>query len=250
MVLVYEECGNCRRKGAYVVADRGVVRCKYCTASEEYQRFHPSNLGTVAAGLHAVGDTARGGRRRSSRSPLPPAQGRTRIGGGVMSMDMATIGVLASGANRRRKSYPAAKSFPLVAPCPQPRDLRAVVVDDDPFVRGLVAVILRRGGMTVTQAGSGEDGCAAILADPPDIAVLDLSMPGMDGLEVLVELKRRCDTGIVVLSGRSGEGDRVVARELGADDYVVKPFAPADLMSRVVAVIAGRGAREAASSTG
>lgn len=246
----YEECGNCRRKGAYVVADRGVVRCKYCTASEECKRLHPSNLGAVAAGLQAVKETARGGRRRSSRSPIQLAQGVARIGGGVMSMDMATISILASGATRHRSSYPAAKSFPLVAPRSRPRDLRAVVVDDDPFVRSLVAAILKRGGMTVTQAGSGEEGCAIILADPPDIAVLDLSMPGMDGLEVLVELKRRCDTGIIVLSGRSSEGDRVIALELGADDCVAKPFAPADLMSRVEAVIASRARLAVPTSAG
>lgn len=250
MALVYEECGNCRRKGAYVVTGRGVVRCKYCTASEECRRLHPANLNVVAAGLQAVDRSARGGRRRSSRSQLQPAQVGTRIGSGVMSMDMATISVLAGGADRHGESYPAAKSVPLVAPGAQRRDLRAVVVDDDPVLRSLVAATLKRGGMTVSQAGSGEEGCATIIANPPDITVLDLSMPGMDGLEVLVELKRRCDTGIIVLSGRSSEGDLVVARELGADDYVAKPFTPADLMARVEAVIAARAPERATSSTG
>lgn len=248
--MVYEKCGNCRRRGAYAVADRGVVRCKYCTASEECKRLHPSGLGAVAAGLHAVDGKVRRRGRLSSGDADQGTRDGNRIAGGVMSMDMATISVLASGGARHRPTYPTASSTPDVAPHAERGELKAVVVDDDAMVRTLVAATLKRAGMTVTQASSGEEGCASILADRPDIAVLDLSMPGMDGLEVLVELRRRCDVGIIVLSGRSNEGDRVVALKLGADDYMAKPFAPADLMARAEAVIAARSAGVRPTSAG
>lgn len=171
-----------------------------------------------------------------------------RIAGGVMTMDKATISVLAAGAQRHASSYPAAKRAAEAKPAPvlpspsADRELTAVVIDDDDIVRAMIAASLRRGGFAVTQASDGEEGSAAVLADPPDIVVLDLCMPGMDGLEVLVELRRRCDIGIIVLSGRSNEGDRVVAVQLGADDYMSKPFAPAELLARAGAVIAARNA--------
>lgn len=251
MALVYEQCGNCGRRGAYVVAARGVVRCKYCTASEECKRLHPSNLGAVAAKLHAVEDSPRrNGRVSSNRTTTRRAAG-VGIAGGVMSMDLATMSVLAGGATRHRTSYPTAKAGPAAPPRPKDRQLTAVVVDDDDTVRAIIAATLERGGMSVTEISSGEEACAAIVAEPPDIVILDLFMPGMDGLEVLVELRRRCDIGIIVVSGRSSEGDKVVARQLGADDFVAKPFAPGDLMARVEAVIAARSAGAAtASSTG
>lgn len=258
MALVYEQCGNCRRRGAYAVADRGVVRCKYCTASEECKRLHPSSLGAVAAGLRAVDGTARsGGRTSSARSRATAAGGgEARIAGGVMTMDMATISVLAAGAARHASSYPAvrasaaAQAAPDLPSPPEDRGLTAVVVDDDETVRAMIAACLRRGGLTVAGASNGKDGCAAVLADPPDIVVLDLCMPGMDGLEVLVELRRRCDIGIIVVSGRSNEGDRVIAKQLGADDYLSKPFSPAELLARVGAVIAGRNGARAVTGAG
>lgn len=258
MALIYEQCGNCRRRGAYAVADRGIVRCKYCTASEECKSLHPSGLGAVAARLRGVDDRRSSGGRASStkaRARLA-SRGEARIAGGVMTMDRATISVLAAGAARHASSYPTAKpaaaamSVPALPSPSGDRDLTAMVVDDDWTVRAMIAASLRQGGLTVAEASNGEEGCAAILADPPDIVVLDLCMPGMDGLEVLVELRRRCDIGIIVLSGRSNEGDRVVALQLGADDYMSKPFAPADLLARVEAVIESRNAPPAVTSGG
>ncbi|HUR18499.1 MAG TPA: response regulator [Acidimicrobiales bacterium] len=248
-VLIYEQCGNCRRRGAYVVPDRGVVRCKYCTASEECKRLHPSNLGAVAAGLHSVDGKIRGGELPQSGNGRARRNGGARVAAGVMSMDMATISVLAGGAARHRSSYPAAKPAQVACPGSGNPTLSAVVVDDDAGVRAVIVATLKRGGLNVRQFDNGPEGCAAILADPPDVAVLDLCMPGMDGLEVLVELRRRCDIAIVVVSGRSNEGDKLVARQFGADDYLSKPFAPAELTARVEAVIASR-ARQSAPSAG
>lgn len=163
--------------------------------------------------------------------------------GAVLSMDLATISVLAAGRARTHSPGHTAQPAPEAANPAAPRGPVALVVDDDPLMRAMITATLERGGITVVQASSGEQACAAAAANPPDIALVDLSMPGMDGLEVVVELRRRGDMGIIVVSGRSNEGDRVVALELGADDYLAKPFAPAELTARVRAVLARRAPR-------
>lgn len=156
-------------------------------------------------------------------------------------MDLATIRALATGAAKARSAEAPGPSTPLVASTATGRKPRAVVIDDDQVVRLLITAILERAGISVTQASSGDDGCAAILADPPDIALVDLNMPGMDGLEVVVDLRGRYDMGLLVVSGRSNEGDRVIALEMGADDYVSKPFTPAVLAARVRSVLSRYG---------
>jgi two-component system phosphate regulon response regulator PhoB len=113
-----------------------------------------------------------------------------------------------------------------------------LVVEDEPDIRSLIAHHLEREGFRCRTAASGVDALAAVRAAKPDLVVLDLMLPGMDGLEVCRRL--RADTTalpIIMLTAKADEVDRVVGLELGADDYVVKPFSPKELVARVRAVL-------------
>jgi DNA-binding response OmpR family regulator len=111
---------------------------------------------------------------------------------------------------------------------------KVLVVDDEPTVREVVAGYLRRDGHDVVEAA---DGPAAIVelrrADPPSLVVLDLMLPGTDGFTILRAIRERGDLPVIVLTARTEEIDRVRGLELGADDYVVKPFSPRELAARV-----------------
>lgn len=113
---------------------------------------------------------------------------------------------------------------------------RVLVVDDEPTVREVAATYLRRAGYRVDEASDG-DAARAALADAPDLIVLDLTLPGADGLDLLREVRRRGDVPVIVLTARGDEIDRIIGLELGADDYVVKPFSPRELTARVRSVI-------------
>jgi DNA-binding response OmpR family regulator len=113
---------------------------------------------------------------------------------------------------------------------------RILVVDDDPWVRKLVRGYLERAGFAVTATASGEEALAEFTAHPPDLVVLDLMLPAMDGLEVARRIRSSSPVPIIMLTARSTEEDRVVGLELGADDYVVKPFSARELEARVRAV--------------
>ncbi|MDD3748176.1 MAG: response regulator transcription factor [Candidatus Bipolaricaulis anaerobius] len=113
---------------------------------------------------------------------------------------------------------------------------RILVVDDDPWVRKLVRGYLERAGFAVTATASGEEALAEFTAHPPDLVVLDLMLPTMDGLEVARRIRSSSSVPIIMLTARSTEEDRVVGLELGADDYVVKPFSARELEARVRAV--------------
>jgi DNA-binding response OmpR family regulator len=113
---------------------------------------------------------------------------------------------------------------------------RILVVDDDPWVRKLVRGYLERAGFAVTVAASGGEALAEFTAHPPDLVVLDLMLPEMDGLEVARRIRSSSSVPIIMLTARSTEEDRVVGLELGADDYVVKPFSARELEARVRAV--------------
>lgn len=118
---------------------------------------------------------------------------------------------------------------------------RVLVADDDQRVRTVVSWQLEADGFAVTEVGGGAAALAEIRRDRPDLVVLDLSMPGLGGLDVL----RRVRGGegatpplpVIVLSGRSGETDRIIGLDLGADDYLVKPFSPGELAARVRSVL-------------
>ncbi len=121
----------------------------------------------------------------------------------------------------------------------QPRDgPRILVVDDDPTVAEVVLGYLRRAGMRASHAPDGPSALAAAEADPPDLVVLDLMLPGLDGLEVCRRLRiRRPDLPVVMLTALGQESDRVAGLERGADDYVAKPFSPRELVLRVESVL-------------
>jgi DNA-binding response OmpR family regulator len=114
-----------------------------------------------------------------------------------------------------------------------------LVVDDEPTVREVVSRYLELGGYRVMVAGDGQAALQLALSTqgPPDLVVLDLMLPGMDGLEVCRRLREVAPVPIVMLTARGHETDRIVGLELGADDYVVKPFSPRELVARVRSVL-------------
>ena len=130
--------------------------------------------------------------------------------------------------------------------CPMPRTV--LVVDDDPHIRQLLVFALGKAGFDTAEAADGEAALAAVAEHEPDLVVLDINMPRMDGLEVCRRLRASGDTPVLFLSSRDDEIDRVVGIELGADDYVVKPFSPREVVARVQAVLRRTGARAPAVS--
>jgi DNA-binding response OmpR family regulator len=111
-----------------------------------------------------------------------------------------------------------------------------VVVEDDPNIADLVDLYLRRDGFRVIQAADGEAGLAAIQRERPRLVVLDVGLPGsMDGLELCRRVHG--SVPVLLLTARDGEVDRVLGLELGADDYVTKPFSPRELVARVKAIL-------------
>ena len=117
---------------------------------------------------------------------------------------------------------------------------RILVVEDERDIAALVAFHLTKEGYRVRTAESGQEGLDAMAADRPDLVLLDLMLPGFSGYEVLQEMRRRPDLAeipVVVLTARRDEADRVMGLELGADDYVTKPFSPRELVLRVTAVL-------------
>ena len=112
-----------------------------------------------------------------------------------------------------------------------------LVVDDELKITRLVRDYLERAGMAVLTASDGPGALAAVRSAKPDLVILDLGLPGMSGLDVTTHLRRSSTIPIIVLTARSEETDRVVGLELGADDYVVKPFSPKELVARVRAVL-------------
>jgi DNA-binding response OmpR family regulator len=112
-----------------------------------------------------------------------------------------------------------------------------LVVDDEPEIVRLVRDYLERAGFAVAAADDGESALRAAHRDRPDIVILDLGLPGLDGLDVARELRRGGEVPIIMLTARTEEADRVAGLELGADDYVAKPFSPRELVARVRAVL-------------
>ena len=112
-----------------------------------------------------------------------------------------------------------------------------LVVDDDPTVREVVITYLSKAGHTVTSAADGNEALASVAESPPELVVLDLMLPGLDGLEVSRRLRESSDIPVIMLTAKGSVADRVVGLEQGADDYVTKPFSPRELVLRVDSVL-------------
>jgi DNA-binding response OmpR family regulator len=108
-----------------------------------------------------------------------------------------------------------------------------LVVDDEPIVRDVVARYLERDGFHTLQAASGDEAQRLLEQEPPGLVVLDIMLPGMDGLELCRWIRTRTELPIVMLTARGEEADRIIGLELGADDYLTKPFSPRELALRV-----------------
>ena len=119
--------------------------------------------------------------------------------------------------------------------CPMPRTI--LVVDDDPHIRQLLVFALGKAGLGAIEAADGEAALALVEVQQPDLIILDINMPRMDGLEVCRRVRADSQVPILFLSSRDDEIDRVIGIELGADDYVVKPFSPREVVARVMAIL-------------
>jgi DNA-binding response OmpR family regulator len=125
------------------------------------------------------------------------------------------------------------------------RQARVLVVDDEPTVREVVVGYLRRDGHQVSEAADGATALQLLDADQPDLVVLDMMLPGVNGLDILRRIRAAGDLPVIMLTARSEESDRVAGLELGADDYVVKPFSPRELAARVNSVLRRTSTRAA-----
>ena len=126
---------------------------------------------------------------------------------------------------------------------------RILVVDDEPRITRLVRDYLENAGFAVTAAHDGAEALMRARTERPDLVVLDLGLPGLDGLDVTRSLRRDSGVPIIMLTARDDEADRIVGLELGADDYVTKPFSPRELVARVRAVLRRRDAAAEGAET-
>lgn len=121
---------------------------------------------------------------------------------------------------------------------------RILVVDDEANLRDLCSMYLQRDGFMVETTGDGVDAFERLQSDPPSLVVLDLMLPGMDGYEICRRIRADSDLPILMLTARSDDVDKIVGLELGADDYLTKPFNPRELVARVRAILRRTAGRE------
>ena len=115
--------------------------------------------------------------------------------------------------------------------------VKILVVDDEPSIREVVSLYLEQMGFAPTVVGDGQSALDILRTDPPDLLILDVMLPGVDGYEITRQVRANSEIPIILLTARNDEIDRILGLELGADDYVVKPFSPRELVSRVKAVL-------------
>ena len=115
--------------------------------------------------------------------------------------------------------------------------VKILVIDDEPSIINLVSAYLRPEGYEVYTAPDGNAGLKAARTFKPDLIILDLMLPGMDGIELLSRLRRESDVYVIMLTARTDETDKIVGLSVGADDYVIKPFSPRELVARVKAAL-------------
>jgi len=134
--------------------------------------------------------------------------------------------------------------------CGVPAEQSLIVIEDDPNIADLLDTYLRGAGFRVLLAESGERGLELIAQQPPALAILDIGLPGMDGFDVCRRIREKSALPVLFLTARDGEIDRVLGLELGADDYVTKPFSPREVVARVKAILRrGQIAPTAADAT-
>ena len=114
---------------------------------------------------------------------------------------------------------------------------KILVIDDEPSITNLVSAYLKPEGYEVFTAADGNAGLKAARAFKPDLIILDLMLPGMDGIELLSRLRRESEVYVIMLTARTEETDKIVGLSVGADDYVTKPFSPRELVARVKAAL-------------
>src|SRR5574342_119274 len=114
---------------------------------------------------------------------------------------------------------------------------KILIIDDEPSIVKLVSAYLKPEGYEVYTAADGEAGLKAARAFKPDLIVLDVMLPGMDGIELLSRLRRESEVYVIMLTARTEETDKIVGLSVGADDYVTKPFSPRELVARVKAAL-------------
>jgi two-component system, OmpR family, response regulator len=127
---------------------------------------------------------------------------------------------------------------------------RILTVDDDLHIREVIRVALSKAGMTVFEARDGKQALARFAGDRPDLIILDIGMPELDGLDVCRQIRKSSDVPILFLTARDEEIDRILGLEMGGDDYVTKPFSPRELVARVNVILRRVAAREAADDRG
>ncbi|MBA1158738.1 response regulator [Microvirga mediterraneensis] len=121
---------------------------------------------------------------------------------------------------------------------------RILVVDDDPHIREVICFALEKGGMATSIARDGKEALKRFRETNPDLIVLDIGMPEMDGLEVCRQIRKESDVPILFLSARDEEIDRILGLEIGGDDYVTKPFSPRELVTRVNVILRRTAAKD------
>lgn len=114
---------------------------------------------------------------------------------------------------------------------------KILVIDDEPGIIKLITAYLKPEGYEVLTASDGESGLKAARAFKPDLVLLDVMLPGLDGIELLARLRRESDVYVILLTARTEETDKVVGLTIGADDYVTKPFSPRELVARIKAAL-------------
>ncbi len=124
-----------------------------------------------------------------------------------------------------------------------------LVVDDDPDIRGLVKELLERQGYGVSEASNGKEALRALYATPPDVVLLDVSMPELDGWQTLERIRDLSDVPVAMLTARAAELEKVRGLKAGADDYITKPFGRQELLARIEAMLRRAGPREEAQET-
>src|SRR5690348_5070384 len=115
--------------------------------------------------------------------------------------------------------------------------MKILVIEDEANIVQIIRLYLEQAGYTVLSAGDGIAGLELHAREHPDLVILDLMLPGLDGMEVCRRIRAWASTPILMLTARQGEEDRIMGLEMGADDYLIKPFSPRELVSRVKAIL-------------